>query len=147
SGAPAGDFYLVVSRLVSYKRFDLAVQACARMGRRLVVIGDGPERRRLERLGAPGIEFLGRRSDAEIAGYYSDCRSLLFPGLEDFGIAPVEAQAAGRPVIAFGNGGALETVVADETGIFFPTQSVAALIEAMETLEGRPFSSGRCREN
>jgi glycosyltransferase involved in cell wall biosynthesis len=144
---PTRDFYLVVSRLVRYKRIDLAVQACSKMGRRLIVIGDGPERERLERLAGPAVEFLGRRSDADIAMHYANCRALLFPGLEDFGITPVEAQAAGRPVVAFARGGALETVIANETGVFFTDQTVDALVEALEDLEARGFSAARCRDN
>jgi glycosyltransferase involved in cell wall biosynthesis len=134
------DFYLVVSALVPYKRLDLAVQAANRLGRRLLVVGSGPEERRLRALAGPGVEFLGRRSDPEIAELYGRCRAVLFPGLEDFGIVPLEAMASGRPVIAFAAGGALETVVppggeAAPTGLFFQTQTVDALADAMRALE------------
>ena len=139
---PDGDeFYLVVSALVPYKRVDLAVQAAMRLGRRLVVVGTGPEEPRLRAMAGPGIEFLGWRSDAEVAGLYARCRALLFPGVEDFGITPLEAMAAGRPVIAFGAGGALETVVPlgrgdmTPTGVFFEEQSVDALAAAMRVFE------------
>src|SRR5206468_10460589 len=106
-----GEFYLVVSALAPYKRIDLAITAAGRLGRRLLVVGTGPEERRLRALAGPGVEFLGWRSDTEIASPYRRCRAVLFPGEEDFGIVPPEAMAAGRPVIALAAGGALETVV------------------------------------
>jgi glycosyltransferase involved in cell wall biosynthesis len=143
--APEGgsDFYLVVSALAPYKRVDLAVEAANRLGRRLVVVGTGPEAARLQRRAGPTVEFLGWRSDAEIAGLYARCQALLFPGREDFGIVPLEAMAAGRPVIAYGVGGALETVVgldeSDEpaTGLFFREQTVEALVTALRRFEGQ----------
>jgi glycosyltransferase involved in cell wall biosynthesis len=133
-------FYLVVSALVPYKRLDLAVHAANRLGRRLLVVGSGPEARRLRALGGPTVEFLGHRSDAEIAALYPRCRALLFPGVEDFGIVPLEAMAAGRPVIAFAAGGALETVNPPggdrpPTGLLVAAQTVDALTEAMRRLE------------
>ncbi len=135
-----GDYYLVVSALVPYKRVDLAVAAAARLGRRLVVVGTGPEAGALRAQAGRGAEFLGWRGDDEIAALYRGCRALLFPGMEDFGIVPLEAMAAGRPVIAYGVGGACETVVplgGDEppTGVFFAEQTVAALVEAMTRFE------------
>ncbi|MGH7458066.1 MAG: glycosyltransferase [Longimicrobiaceae bacterium] len=141
------DYYLVVSRLVGYKRVDLAVEAAKRLGRRLLVVGDGPERRRLESLANSTVSFLGRRSDEEIAGLYARCRGVLFPGLEDFGIVPVEAQAAGRPVIAYGKGGATETVVGGVTGVLFGEQSVEALCDAVLEAERRTFDPASCRKN
>jgi glycosyltransferase involved in cell wall biosynthesis len=141
------DFYLVVSRLVGYKRVDLAVQAATRLGRSLVVVGDGPERRRLEAMAGPTVKFLGRLGDPEVAGLYSRCRALLFPGLEDFGITPVEAQASGRPVVAFAAGGATETVVDGVTGVLFEEQTVDSLAEAMLALERGHFSPATCRRN
>ena len=133
-------FYLIVSALAPYKRLDLALQAAGRLDRRLLVVGTGPEERRLRALAGPGVELLGHRSDDEIAELYRRCRAVLFPGLEDFGIVPVEAMAAGRPVIAFAAGGALETVVPPggdrpPTGLFFHAQTVDALAEAMRRLE------------
>lgn len=145
SGSEAEDFYLVVSRLVPYKRIDLAVAAANRLGIRLVVVGDGPERRRLERSAGPTVEFVGRRSDAEIADLYARCRAFVFPGYEDFGIAPVEAQAAGRPVIAYGLGGATETVVDGTTGVLFEEQTVRSLAEAIDRARGLEFAPSVCR--
>ena len=107
-----GDYYLVVGALVPYKRVDLAVAAATRLGRRLLVVGTGPEEARLRALAGPTVTFLGWRSDAEVAGLYARCRALLFPAVEDFGIVPLEAAAAGRPTIALAAGGALETMVA-----------------------------------
>ncbi len=135
-----GDYYLVVSALVPYKRIDLAVRAAGRLGRRLLVVGTGPEAPRLRRLAGPTVEFLGWRPDAEVARLYAGCRALLFPGVEDFGIAPLEAMASGRPVVAFAAGGALETVVPPggeevPTGILFAEQTEEALVEAMQRLE------------
>jgi len=133
-------FYLVVSALAPYKRLDLAVRAASLLGRRLLVVGWGPQERRLRALAGPGVEFLGPRSDEEVAELYRRCRAVLFPGVEDFGIVPLEAMAAGRPVIAFAAGGALETVIAPgdaraPTGLFFHAQTVEALAEAMRGLE------------
>jgi glycosyltransferase involved in cell wall biosynthesis len=135
------DYYLIVSRLVPYKRLDLAVSACTALGRRLLVVGEGPGRHALERLAGPTVEFLGHRPDAEVADLYARCRGLLFPGVEDFGITPLEANAAGRPVIAYAGGGALDTVIDGETGVLFHEQTVAGLQDAMrrsETLSWRP---------
>jgi glycosyltransferase involved in cell wall biosynthesis len=141
------DFYLVVSRLVRYKRIDLAIAAANRLRRRLVIVGDGPQRRRLEAVAGPTIEFLGRRPDPEVADLYARCRAFLFPGFDDFGIAPVEAQAAGRPVIAFGRGGATETVVEGVTGRLFQEQQVDAVIDAMLALERAVIDPQLCRRN
>ena len=135
-----GEFYLVVSALTPYKRVDLAVEACNRLGRRLVVVGTGPEDRRLRALAGPTVELLGWRDDAQTAELYARCRALLFPPLEDFGITPLEAMAAGRPVIAFGEGGARETVVPPgegepPTGLFFAHQTAEDLVDAIRRFE------------
>ncbi len=144
---PAGDYYLVVSRLIPYKRIDLAVQAMSRLGRRLIVVGDGRDRANLERIAGPSVTFKGRLPDPEVAELMAHCRALLFPGFEDFGITPVEAQAAGRPVIALGRGGALDTVVEGQTGLFFYNQTVEGLIEAVEKFEKMSFSPAAARAN
>ncbi len=145
--APPDDYYLVVSRLVGYKRVDLAVEACTQMGRRLVVVGEGPERKRLEAMAGPTVEFLGRQDDATVAELYGRCRALLFPGHEDFGMVPVEVQACGRPVVAYGRGGTLETVIDGLTGVHFPQQTVHHLVRAMQKLEAMHFAPEACREN
>ncbi len=131
----ADDYYLVLSRLVSYKRIDLAVEACTRSGRRLLVVGDGPDRARLQALAGPTVSFLGRLSDRDVSRYASRCRALIFPGEEDFGMAPLEVNAAGRPVVAYGAGGATETVVEGMNGLLFREQTTESLLEALERLE------------
>lgn len=140
---PRSDYYLCVSALVPYKRIDLAMEACRRLGRRLVVIGDGPERRRLERLAGPGIQMLGWVDVQTLRERYRQARALLFPALEDFGIVPVESQACGCPVIAYGEGGARETVLPAGperagTGILFPFQNVDSLCRAIQEFEAHP---------
>jgi glycosyltransferase involved in cell wall biosynthesis len=126
---------------------DLAVEAANRLERRLIVVGDGAERRRLEAMAGPTVEFLGWQPDDEVAKLYGRCRALLFPGFEDFGITPVEAQAAGRPVVAFGRGGATETVVDGTTGVLFAEQTVEALMEAVLRLDRLSIDPLRCRRN
>jgi len=134
------DYYLVLSRLISYKRIDLAIEACKRMNRRLIIIGDGPDRARLEKLADDRIEFLGRQPDQIVNYYLARCRALLFPGEEDFGMAPLEANAAGRPVIAYNAGGARETVVDGKTGLFFDHPNSMALSSAIERFESMVWS-------
>lgn len=135
------DYYLVLSRLVPYKRIDLAVEACTRLNRKLLVIGDGPDRARLEKLAGPTVRFLGRQTDDAVVSYAARCRALLFPGEEDFGMTPLEVNAAGRPVIALRAGGALETVVEGVTGLFFDQPTSAALAQAIEDFERRSWNS------
>lgn len=137
---PRGEEYLFASALVPYKRLDLAIEATARLGRRLVVIGDGPLRRRSERGAAKHVHFLGRVDDATLRYWLRRSRALLFPGREDFGIVPLEAQACGTPVIALGSDGALETVlpatdVTPGTGLLFTSPTAASLVECMQKLE------------
>lgn len=146
-GTGAGDYYLVVSRLVPYKRVELAVEACSCIGAPLVVIGDGQERAALERIAGPTVRFVGRVSDAEVKQHYTRCKALLFPGHEDFGLTPLEAQASGRPVIAYGCGGVLETVTDQVTGLFFEPQTADALVEAIRRFEKMPWSSAAARQN
>lgn len=137
-----GDHYLCVGHHVPYKRLDLAVAACGELGRRLVIIGDGPDVRRLRRRRPPHIMLRGWVSRAELARAYREARSLLFPGEEDFGIVPVEAQAHGCPVIAYGLGGAVETVRDGETGVLFDRQTVADVIAAIQRSESLAFEPG-----
>lgn len=141
------DYYLVLSRLMPYKRIDLAIEACKRLNRRLIVIGDGPDRNRLEKLADDRIEFLGRQPDKIVNYYAARCRALLFPGEEDFGMAPLEANAAGRPVIAYRAGGAVETVEENVTGVFFDQASSVSLAEAIEKFEGLRFDQYMLRRH
>jgi glycosyltransferase involved in cell wall biosynthesis len=135
---PCEDFYFTASRMVPYKRIDLIVEAFARMpGRRLVVLGDGPEMAKVRSKVGPNVQLLGYQSDAVMRDYMQQARAFVFAAEEDFGIVPVEAQACGTPVIAYGKGGARETVVADETGIFFGEQTVEAVCRAVEEFEAR----------
>lgn len=140
--AETEDYYLVVSALVPYKRVDLAVDACSATNRRLKVVGAGPLFDRLRASAGPTVEFLGWQSDQAVAQLYARARALLFPGQEDFGITPLESMASGRPVVAYGVGGALETVVGLDdaegrppTGVFFERQEVDSLVAALERLE------------
>ena len=126
--------YLVVSALVPYKKLDQAVTACSFLGRPLVVIGEGPERARLERLAGPRVKFLGWQPDEVVRDHYRSCKALLFPGEEDFGIVPVEALACGSPVIALGQGGATETVD-DRVGRVYTAATTEGLLEAVESWE------------
>jgi glycosyltransferase involved in cell wall biosynthesis len=130
-------YYLIVSALVPYKRVDLAIETFKGSRERLLVVGTGPELSKLQSLASANVEFLGWQSDSDLAKLYAGCRALIFPGIEDFGIVPLEAMASGKPVVAFGQGGALETVVDDPkrgTGVFFYRQSPEALKEAIDKL-------------
>lgn len=134
------DYYLAVSAFAPYKRLDLAVAACQRLGRRLVVIGTGQDERRLRASAGPEVQFLGWQPDEAVRDHLRRCRALLFPGEEDFGIVPVEAMACGTPVIAFGRGGATETVVPpggrrEPTGLWFEEQSADCLADAIVQFE------------
>ncbi len=122
-----GDYFLVVSRLIPYKRVDVAVRALTRLGLPLLIVGEGRDRPSLERLAGPTVRFLGRLPEEELRRVMAGCRAFIFPGEEDFGIAPLEAMAAGRPVIAYGAGGALETVVPGVTGELFSECTADAL--------------------
>jgi glycosyltransferase involved in cell wall biosynthesis len=142
------DFYLIVSQLTPYKRVDLAVEAFNRLGRRLVIIGEGSERRPLEARARDNITFLGSQPFPVLQDHYRRCRALIFPGIEDFGITPLEAQASGRPVLAYAGGGVLETVVNGVTGFFFRDQTPESLIEVIEQFEGEMdrFDPKQCRQ-
>lgn len=141
------DYYLVVSRLVPYKKTSLVIKAFNELGHKLVVIGEGSEKARLKHMAASNVIFAGQVDDELLREYYAGAKALIFPQLEDFGITPLEAQAAGTPVIAFGKGGALETIVAGETGLFFESQSSGAIINAVKRFEKMTFDKNRCREN
>lgn len=141
------DFYLIVSRLVGYKGIDRAVAGLSKLGKRLIVIGDGPDRQRLEKLAGPTVEFKGRLSDAEVVRHMETCYAFVFPGLEDFGIAPVEAQACGKPVLAFEGGGALETVVPGVSGMFFPEESADSLASIVPEFERQSWNAAVIRRN
>jgi glycosyltransferase involved in cell wall biosynthesis len=145
-GDKKGEFYLCVSRLVPYKMIDLAVAAFNKNGKNLYVIGDGSESYKLKNSSRKNIKFLGRKDDETVRKYMRGARAFIFPGEEDFGITPVEAQACGTPVIAFGKGGALETVTS-RTGVFFNEQSVQSLNAAIENFETKTFSKSDCRAN
>ncbi len=143
--APAEDYFLTVTRLESYKRVDLIVEACTQLGLPLKVAGRGPDLARLRTLAGPSIEFLGFVPDAELPSLMAGCRAFLFSAEEDFGISPVEAQAAGRPVLAFGAGGCLETVVPGVTGAHFAEQSTACLVEALRTFVPEQYAPEQIR--
>ena len=131
---PPGAYFLAGGRLIPYKRLDLAVQAFTQLGLPLKIFGDGRDRPRLQAMAGPNITFLGRVSEAERRALFSGCRAFVFPGEEDFGIAPLEAMAAGRPVIAYAAGGALETVIEGITGRFFREHTVEALMDAVAAM-------------
>jgi glycosyltransferase involved in cell wall biosynthesis len=141
------DYYLILARLNGYKRIDLAVEACTRTGRRLLVIGDGPERERLKAMAGPTVKFLGRQPDAVVDRLASRCRALIFPGEEDFGMAPLEINAAGRPVVAYAAGGATETVIDGMNGVLFDEQTVDSLIGGLERMEEQDWDSAAIRRN
>ncbi len=141
------DYYLILSRFVPYKRIDLAIRACNEMGRKLVVVGSGPQKKELKKMSGPNIQFTGRISDEEIRDYYRKCRAFLFPGFEDFGITPVETQACGRPVLAYGKGGALDSVIPGKTGVFFEDQTVDSLVRGIRRLESINWDSESIRKH
>jgi len=141
------DYYLVLSRLMPYQRIDLAIEACQRMNRRLIIIGDGPDRARLEKLAGDRIEFMGLQPNKVVNYFAARCQALLFPGEEDFGMAPLEVNAAGRPVIAYRGGGAVETVVENVTGVLFDQQNGDSLGEAIEQFEGLSWRQDTLRHH
>ncbi|WP_026527599.1 glycosyltransferase [Butyrivibrio sp. VCD2006] len=140
-----GDYYLCVSRLQEYKGIELAVKACTRENLPLYVIGTGPMRDKLEAMAGPTVKFLGYVQNDELIDYYAKCKALIFPGVEDFGITPLEAQACGRPVIALGKGGILETIIENETGVFFNEATPEALIDAIHRFEKLKFDKEKLR--
>jgi len=147
NGLPPEPFFFVLSRLIPYKRIDLAVRACNLVGCRLVVAGSGRDREALATIAGPTIEFRGYVSDEEAADLMARCQAFIFPGLEDFGITPLQAQAAGRPVIAYGAGGALDTVISGETGEFFTEQTPEALAQVLASFAPARYDPAACRAN
>ena len=144
---PDEDFYLLLSRLNPYKRLDVAIEACKKLDRPLVVIGDGAAREQLEKIAGTKTRFLGHQPDSIVAQYAGRCRALIFPSEEDFGMTPLEINAAGRPIIAFRAGGATETVVEGETGVFFNKQTTESLIGAIEEFESLSFDRQALRRH
>jgi glycosyltransferase involved in cell wall biosynthesis len=144
---PRARHFLIVSAFVPYKRLDVAIEACLRIGASLRIVGDGPDRARLERAAGPGIEFLGRLSDEQVRDEYRRACVVILPGEEDFGIVPVEAQACGCPVVALGSGGALETVIDGETGILFAEPTAESLGAALERAAATRFDVDRLRDH
>lgn len=145
--AGQGDYYLMVGRLLTYKRFDMAIKAFNRLGPPLKIVGEGPEEKRLKKKALPNVEFLGRLSDEELHSYYCSSKAFIFPQEEDFGITPVEAMACGRPVIAYRGGGALETVVEGKTGVLFRRQTPEGLIQAVEDFDSYKFNPKLIRQH
>ena len=141
------DYFLVVSRLNAYKKIDVAIKAFNKLGFPLMIIGEGPYKEQLMKMAGKNIEFMGRISDNDLPKYYAECRAVIFPGEEDFGIVPVEAQAAGRPVIAYGSGGALETIIKDETGIYFDSIDEGSIMNAVNRFVSMKFDPKRIRDN
>jgi glycosyltransferase involved in cell wall biosynthesis len=141
------DYYVVLARLVSYKRIDLAVSAFTKLGRKLVVIGAGTALDDLKAIAGPTVKFLGRAPDDEVERVVAKCRALIFPGEEDFGMAPLEVAAAGRPTIAFRAGGAIETVVDGVTGVFFNEQTTESVVDAIERFEAQEWSAAVIRRH
>jgi glycosyltransferase involved in cell wall biosynthesis len=140
------DYYLIVSRLIPYKRIDLAVDAFTRLGLPLRIVGSGGrDEAALRARAGPCVQFVGRVSDAHLKELYAQCRALVFPGEEDFGIAPLEANASGRPVIAYAGGGALDTVVDGQTGVLFHTQKVECLVETIQRFQQLEFDPAAVR--
>jgi glycosyltransferase involved in cell wall biosynthesis len=135
--APTRDYYLLLSELVPYKRADIAIEAFRGLDRPLIVAGGGSDLARLRSTAPSNVKFVGRVSDGEMQGLYANCRALLFPGEEDFGIVPLEAMACGRPVLAFGRGGALESVAQGTTGLFFSEQTAPALKQTIKDFEAQ----------
>jgi glycosyltransferase involved in cell wall biosynthesis len=146
-GTPPGDYYLIVSRLHPYKRVALAVEAFTKLGLPLKIAGSGRQEEELRAKAGSNVEFLGRVPDEELRDLYAHCRAFIFPGEEDFGLAPIEAQASGRPVIAYGGGGALETVVPGVTGEFFAEKSAQSLAEAVNRFNPSGYDSQAIRRH
>ncbi len=142
---PSADYDLVAGRLVPYKRVDLAIAACERLGRRLLIVGEGPELPRLKQLAGPRVEFLPHQPPARLQELFAHCRVLLFPWVEDFGLVPVEVQACGRPVVALNRGGTQETVIHGQTGIHISEASIDALVEGLRQADRQEWDPQKIR--
>jgi glycosyltransferase involved in cell wall biosynthesis len=147
AAAAPGDFFLVVARLLPYKNVHLVVQAANRLGARLIVVGEGPERPRLVEMAGPGTEFRSRLPEAELDELYARCLAVVVAGEEDLGLVPIEANSAGRPTVCHARGGALETVVPGQTGVLFSEQRVEALAEAMADAATRSWDTARLQHH
>jgi glycosyltransferase involved in cell wall biosynthesis len=145
AGGKHGDYFLIVSRMIPYKRLDIAIDAFSKLGLPLKVVGQGRQEAELRQRAGSNVQFLGALPDAEVRKLYASCRAFIFPGQEDFGITPLEAQASGRPVIAYGAGGALETVVPHLTGEFFSHQTPEALAEVVNRFNEDDYDSAAIR--
>ncbi|MBI2638178.1 glycosyltransferase [Candidatus Peregrinibacteria bacterium] len=141
----AEDYFLIISTLTPYKRIDLAIELFNKIQRRLVIIGDGPQREYLENIAGDTIDFLGIKDDTTVAEYLKNCRALIFPGEEDFGITPVEAMACGKPVLAYEEGGVKESVIAGVTGEFFAEPTVASMEDGLARLMKSTYLPTACR--
>lgn len=144
--AKRSSYFLIVSRLVPYKRIDIAIQAFNELRLPLKIAGVGSEEQSLKRMAGPTIEFLGNLTDAQLVSYYMDCRALIFPGYEDLGLATIEAQSFGKPIIAYGTGGALETIIEGKTGVFFYPQTSNALTKVVKQFQNSHFDPKDCVE-
>lgn len=142
-----GDYFLMVGRMISYKRFDLVIEAFNHLGKPLKIVGTGPDLGKLKKMANKNIEFLGRLSDESLRRLYSECKALIFPQIEDFGITPVECMASGRPVIAYAEGGARDTVVEGKTGIFFKEQTVDSLMQTLAAFGEIPWDSQSIKQH
>jgi glycosyltransferase involved in cell wall biosynthesis len=140
-----GDYFLIVSRLVPYKRVDIAIEAFNQLDLPLKIIGTGMEMEKLKKMAHKNIEFLGQLTDEEVLGYYQRCRAVVFPGEEDFGLVPLEAASCGKPTIAYQGGGVLETVLEGKTGEFFAPQTVRALVDKVKSFKPESYQPDICR--
>lgn len=144
---PEKDYFLVVSRLVDYKRVDLAVKACTKLKLPLVVIGEGGEWEKLDAISGENVVFKGKVEDSELIAYYKNCKALIFPGEEDFGITMVEANLFGKPVIAYNKGGATEIIENGKTGLFFDRQTVESVVGALKKFKKFRYNSSYCKKS
>ena len=147
ASVPPERHFLIVSAFVPYKRLDIAIDACRRAGATLRIVGNGPDRARLEALAGAGVTFLGQLTDEQVRDEYRRALAVIMPGEEDFGIVPVEAQACGRPVVALARGGALETVTDGESGVFFSEPTAESLADALQRVGTMSFDSSRIRSS